>query len=385
MRKIIFVILLMLISIPVYAKEETFYYNSERVESMWITKVKGSEMRSAHPYLIKKRSDNTYIFCLEPFTLLQNDTKYVESNDYKKYGLTEQQINRINLLIYYGFGYKNHTTPTWYGVTQYLIWKECDKEADIYFTETKGGPKKALYTKEINEIEALIKEHDIEPTFEGNYQISTNEELVVDSNIDLSNYEIESNAEYELKDNKLIFKNLDVGNYKVNLTKKTNRFKSEFMMYYSTTSQNVIVPGHSKIYDKNYTFNIDVLKGKVSLSKISNDSHQKLKDAIYGVYQNDELITKITTGSDGIGEAELPFGEYIIKELVAPKGYKLDPNEYKITIDENNLDIKLTLYDDKEIIKVPDTGLEKHVNFGMSLIIIGSIGLIYGKKKHYMY
>lgn len=385
MRKIIFVIMLMLISIPVYALEASFYYDQERVEEMWVTQSKDGKVQSAHPYKLKRRSDNTYVYCIQPLTKLTKDLAYQETSDYTKLGLTKQQVDNINLIAYYGYGYGNHTTNVWYGVTQYLIWKEVGKGIDIYFTDKKNGTKKDLYTKEINEIKSLIAKHNLEPNFLKKYVLTTNQELVVDSNIDLNDYTIETDLAYKVKDNKIIFESANVGNYDVKLIKKNNRYKTSFVMYYSSSSQNLFLPGYSAVQDKEYILNLSVLEGKILLHKESKDKRSNLKGAEYGVYQDGKLITKIVTNDKGIGETTLPFGEYSIKELVAPLGYKLDPKEYKVVIDENNLEITLNLYDDKEIIKVPNTQSNDYKDLSLCSIIVGMIGIIYGKKKYYMY
>ncbi len=385
MKKIILCIMLMLVCLPVYAKEESFYYDNERVEEMWITKVNSEETRSAHPYLIKRRSDNSYVYCLEPFVLLQNDVKYILDNDYTKYGLTKEQLDKINLYIYYGYGYGNHNTSKWYGVTQYLIWKEADKQADIYFTDKKNGDKKQLYTTEIKEIEDLIKEHNTEPNFIKDYTLSTNSDLVIDSNIDLDNYEIKTSAKYEIKDNKIYISKLNVGTYDIELVKKSNRFSNDFMLFLNKDSQNIIIPGNGPIYDKKYKFKIDVLEGKFTVNKSSSFNGTKLAGAIYGIYQEDKLITKVTTGKDGVGTINLPFGEYIVKELEAPAGYKIDSQEHSIRIGADTLDINLDLVNDQEIVDVPDTFIKGKLKDSIFLVILGIFGLIYGKKKYYLH
>ena len=352
---------------------------------MWITKANSEQTRSAHPYKLKRRRDNTYIYCLEPFTLLQNDTEYIESNDFTKYGFTKEQVDRINMIIYYGYGYGNHTTDTWYGVTQYLVWKESDKEADIYFTNKKNGPKLDLYKDEINEIEALIQEHNKKPDFLKNYIVSTNQILTVDSNIDLNNYDIVTNLEYQVNGRQLLFKNLDVGEYEVKMVRKNNRFKTAFAMYYSKTSQNVIVPGYSPIYNQEYVFKIKVIEGNLKIQKLGKNDQIKLEGAKYGIYQDNELVTTLITDSNGIGTVNLPFGNYIVKELEAPAGYKLDQQEYEVTIDENNIDIEITLYDEEDIIPIPDTGLESHIVESVIMVTLGMSGLFYVKKKYYLY
>ena len=151
--------MLMLITVPVFAAgNNSFYYDDEKVSDMWITKINDEKTTSANPYILKRVSDNSYVYCLEAFVLMQNGVPYTEISDYAKYGLSKSDIDKINLLIYYGYGYAGHTSKKWYGVTQYLIWKITDKDAKIYFTEEKNGSKNSnLYVKEIKEIESLIK------------------------------------------------------------------------------------------------------------------------------------------------------------------------------------------------------------------------------------
>lgn len=381
MKKFFICILLMLISIPVYAKEDTFYYDSERVEEMWITKVNGEQTRSAHPYLIKRRSDNSYIYCLEPFVLLENDSKYVVDNDYTKYGLTKEEIDRINLIIYYGYGYGNHTSDVWYGVTQYLIWKESDKEADIYFTSEKNGTREDLYVNEIKEIEDLIISHNIEPNFIKDYKISIDSELVIQSNVNLKDYEIVTDIKYNIDDNKLVFDTSVSGSYKVLMKKKSNRFNSDYLLYHSESSQDVIIPGNSDVYAKEYEFNIDILEGKVVLEKISSFDNTKLAGAKYGIYKEDLLVKELITLENGMAEVSLPFGEYYLKEIEAPPGYKLDTTIYKFVVDENNLNVKLSLKDDRIVIEVPNTGLKSKKYSSLCFLFIGVVLLLYGKKE----
>ncbi len=385
MKKIFLSIILMLICIPVYASDnERFFANSERVEEMWVTKKSSTEYESFNPYFLKRKSDNTYVYCIEPFAPITDKVEYKLDNDYTKYGLTKEQIDRVNLITYYGYGYDNHTTAKWYGITQFLIWKEVAKDTDVYFTDKKDGKRVDLYNEEINEIESLIKENSIEPNFIKDYKISTNSNLIIDSNVDLSSYNIEFSGNYEIKDNKILISNLNIGEYTFKLVKKNNRFNVNYMLYYSKDSQNVILPGNSDFLNKEYSFKIIVEEGNVTLSKKSTYTKEYLKGAKYGVYENEKLVIEGVTDENGMLNFNLPYGSYKIKELQAPAGYKLDNNFYDITIDENHLSINLELTDDKIVIKVPNTGINKS-KIGYSMIIIGSIGLIYGKKKYYLH
>lgn len=385
MRKLILSFLLMLVWIPVYAKEETFYYDEERVEEMWITKVNSEETRSAHPYILKRRSDNTYVYCLEPFEEMENDVDYILDNDYTKYGLTKAQMDKVNLIIYYGYGYGNHNTDKWYGVTQYMIWEVVDTDSKFYFTLEKNGEKKDLYVEEMNEIESLIEKHNLEPEFIKDYELSIEQDLVLESNVDLSNYEIITDLNYKIDSNKLIFSDVQKGNYEVGLRKKVNSYKTDYLLYKSNKSQDVIIPGNSNVLNKEYSFNINVYEGELILEKISSFDNTKLEGAIYGIYKGDELVNKITTDKKGYASIILPLGEYTLRELEAPDGYKIDEKIYDFVIDKDNLIIKKKLVDDKEIIDIPDTGLKSKRNCCFIFILLGFIGLVYEKKKYCMY
>ena len=346
-KKIFFSLLLMLVCINVYAtNDEYFYYDSERVEEMWITKISSEQSQSTHPYFLKRKKDNMYVYCIELFEPLYDNVKYTYNSNYSKYGLTKQDIDRINLIIYYGYGYKNHTSDKWYGLTQYLIWKTTNKDADIYFSDGKYGKRISSYENEIKEIESLIKEHNIEPNFIKDYSISTNSNLEIPSNINLNNYSIESNAKYEVKNNKIYFSNLDVGNYTVKLKRNDNRFKTDYLLYYSKDSQNMIVPGNSYIYNKEYSFNIRVENGNLIINKRDEDS-KLLMGAKYEVYDNDIVVATLVTDDNGYSKVSLPYGKYKFKEVEAPIGYELDNNVYEFNIDNSNLDNEFDLTDSK--------------------------------------
>lgn len=75
--------------------------------------------------------------------------------------------------------------------------------------------------------------------------------------------------------------------------------------------------------------------GTLRIVKADKDSGKKLKDAVFGVYRSDDdkLVKKITTDRKGIAELELPVGDYYIRELEAPDGYKLKKAAINFHID----------------------------------------------------
>lgn len=81
--------------------------------------------------------------------------------------------------------------------------------------------------------------------------------------------------------------------------------------------------------------------GRIRLAKASadgsvteGDGDYSLTGTVYGVYQGDTLVARITTGEDGRGstDARVPDGTYAVREIKAPAGYALSDEEYEVTV-----------------------------------------------------
>lgn len=108
-----------------------------------------------------------------------------------------------------------------------------------------------------------------------------------------------------------------------------------------------------------FTYKVDK-NGKLKLKKITK-SNKKLTDlcpenysiagAQYGVYKDSSLKDRVgtleTNESGDSNEITLKKGTYYIKEIAAPKGYKLDQKTYRITVNA----------DDTAVLKVADEPL----------------------------
>ena len=83
-----------------------------------------------------------------------------------------------------------------------------------------------------------------------------------------------------------------------------------------------------------------VLLGSLKLIKSStcpnitdNNSNYSLAGAKYGVYKGNTLIKTLVTDAQGVATANnLPIGEYQVKEITAPTGFKLSTKVEKISI-----------------------------------------------------
>ena len=78
----------------------------------------------------------------------------------------------------------------------------------------------------------------------------------------------------------------------------------------------------------------DEKPGKLLIIKKADGTGELLKNAVFGVYRafDDEKIMELTTDGYGEAKAELPVGEYYLRELKAPTGYKLTADRIKVSI-----------------------------------------------------
>lgn len=122
------------------------------------------------------------------------------------------------------------------------------------------------------------------------------------------------------------------------------------------------VPNGYVLDNKKYEFSIDsekivekkvvnkVKEGSIKVIKLDGDSKTPLKGAKFEVYDvNGNVVGKLTTNSKGEATiSKLTVGAYTLKEVQAPKGYKLEEKVYDLNITTTNIDIVKTLYNFKE-------------------------------------
>ena len=78
---------------------------------------------------------------------------------------------------------------------------------------------------------------------------------------------------------------------------------------------------------------IGVLAKRLKIRKVDVDTNVGLAGAKFKVTKVDGTSFELTTGADGtIISQQLVQGKYKVKELVAPNGYEIDPNEYTVNV-----------------------------------------------------
>lgn len=382
MKKLIFFLISFLMVINgVGASEKEQIYIGDKIPGMYIRKIDASgKITNKQGGFLRRASDNHFVYCLEPFVLLIDNFEYQEYSDnyLELLNISKETWEDISLIAYYGYMYNDHTEDYWYYVTQMMIWRVVDKNAQFYFTDTLGGAiNESLYKEEIAEINSLVKMHKTLPKI-SDISVNYGEEIVIsDENNVINNYQVISSDMANINGNNLIIKGNKLGNYTINLVRKSTYYNDSLLVYIDSTSQTVMHAGN--VPDKGYSFNISVSGGKIIVNKKDYDTLENLKipGIKFSLYDaSNNLVDTLVTNEEGIVIFDdLPVGTYYLSEDNDQEilGYTLNDEVIKINITDQkevNIDfynkevtgnIKIIKYKevfDQEITLVPGENIE---------------------------
>lgn len=337
MRKVLLLLFLFVMGIyqvSAYDITSSFYYNDEKVSGMWITREKDSVLMSGLPFFLKRKGDDKIVYCLEPFVMLNQEEGYegyYSANSY--FNLSEEKLDRIRLLSFFGYMYPGHEEDKWYGITQYLIWQTVDEEANIYFVDNRYGDKIEAYVEEIEEIEFLISEYKKLIQLNG-------KNLKFDSMSLFSEFE---NSNYFLK-------NLNVENNMITI--RFNREMSEQeIFYYHKGGQNLYLPGN--LFDNEINIEINFIKNVMVKKWYGSGKYKEEAGAIFEICKINGDCQNIETDIKGEAKISLDYGIYKIKQLKGKKGYSFI-EESIFEVNDNSSTV-IELYNKAISIDVPDT------------------------------
>ena len=324
----------MFISLINVKAESATFYEAEYIDGIYMSKYDYNTHITSFQKarFFRKTNTNEFAYCIEPFSTFNETSSYDSTSN--PYNLNEYKIDRISKLAHFGYGYKNHTEPKWYAITQFMIWKESNV-GDYYFTDYLNGNRIDRFQEEINEINNLINNYNELPTFDEEYTIISGNNLVLEK--DFSNIKI-TGENFSLENNKLIINPTKEGLYTYNLEKEDNIYNKPYIFYESNTSQNLIETGN--IPSLSTSFKINVIKTEIELTKIDKDTKSiipkgeaSLDGAIYSLYNdNNELIKDLVIENNQSIINNIPLGKYYLKEKKSGTGYLLDTNTYEVNI-----------------------------------------------------
>ena len=351
-KKIILVVFIFIGGmISVNAKTDDIYA-AEKIDGMYIRKISssGKEVNKQGGF-IRRTSDNSFVYCVEPFVDLINYYTYdVYNNNQDKYlGIDKNTWEKLSLIAYYGYQYGNHTEDYWYYITQVMIWRTVDPEASFYFTNTLGGENdERLYAKEIEEIESLVSNHYVTPEFEEIVLKEGETKRFSDKNNVLSNYVVVGNSNVTIEDNELVVTKDTIGNEDIILRKDSNNFSDVPLVYINPDSQKVLAVGNlepvsCKVNVKVTGYSLKIIK----VDALTGDA-LKMTGIKFNIYDADtnEFIMEVITDDNGeiIIDKLLSKGNYKIKEVnnQTIDGYEINDEEiyFEITGEENLVTIE---------------------------------------------
>lgn len=345
-----------------HVKAESFAAG-DYVSKIYVRKEKENKRMYLRMQWIHRTSDWAFVYCLDPWTILDESVEYSSSNIAFYNEISQDIMNKVNLIAYYGYGYGNHQEDYWYVVTQMLIWKTIDPEGDFYFTDSLNGIRVEMFTEQFAELEKLVNEHYVVPSLVGGLRkISAGQDVeLVDTNNVLSKYRIVDNKGVikSVDENKIVFHSDSSQRISIDLKKEANKYEHIPLVYKNAYSQDIYYDGNFNTLNTNIM--LEFIYGSINLSKkdsntldLPTNNFVTLENAIYEVYDNNnELVGTIVTDSNGMGTIEnLPLGKYTIREKTASYGYNIDENTYEIELTTENNNQELTVYEDLKLKKL---------------------------------
>ncbi len=354
MRKIIYLIL---VALSLLAFNKTVYgvtFYSEVYEDIAISKDNGKITTFTYASRFYQTGTNLLSYCIEPFVTLTNNGTYIEyDTNNSNLNLTNEKLDRINKLAYYGYGYGNHTGKKWITVTQMMIWRTVSPSSKFNWLDNLSSRRIIHpYDAEINELERLVSNHGKKPSFEnGEYTIKDKLELT-DNNGVLNEYKVKSttlvSASIDNNTLKIEADNVN-GEGEVVLVKEGNvGYISKY--YYNSSSQNIMLRGD---YDPiEVKLKLNVVKGTITINKVDEDlgtnvsqGEGDINGAVFELYdENKELVRTIELDETGKAViSNLNLGTYILIEKEPGNGYVKDYKEYLIELNEDNREVSLII------------------------------------------
>jgi len=356
--KNIFKIIIFLLVFSIGKVNAENFYEDNYVTGVFATYQKNDFIKAQQMRFIRRYGDNIAAYCLTPEETIYEDEKYTArfSNQSIYLNISKEKYKRISEIAYFGYNYKNHTDIKWYAITQVMLWKEMEPNSDVFYTDKIKGNKIERFTLEEQEIENLIKNYNLLPNI-SDLDLTVNKEYQInDSNNILNEYEIEKNNLLDIKinNNKLVINPKEKGTFKIKLIRKDGTHSHTTIPYTASKGQDILVRGSIDRPYKEITINVtggDLEIKKIDSETLSTESRGEasIVGANYKLYDDDNnLVDTLVINNEGIATInDLEYGNYTLKESLAPTGYKIDPTTYQINIDSNNESLELK----EEIIK----------------------------------
>jgi len=286
---------------------------------------KGPHKFQLYFHLIRDRETKEYVYCLEPGVALSSEEyEELKEIEYSKLNLSEEIIDEITHIAYFGYNDTTHQNRNYYYAAQLLIWEKIIPEDwRIYYTNGLGKEEIKPYQMERQEIMKQIEEDQKQPSFANQTfsWLSNNPLLLKDTTNTLNHYQILDNKQLEVvkKDNVLEIKSTK--EQEVTLEFVKNYEGKPLQFYYRADGQNTLMRG--ALTNKTFQIHLKPVETEVKITKIDEDGIALENVTFRLLKQNStEMITEEKTDEFGrITFKNLDFGTYCLEEQNTPNDY----------------------------------------------------------------
>ena len=315
----------------------------------------GTKMVKTQESMLRRVSDNAPVYCIQAhIQFVAGSVNGVIDTDamVSMTNLSKEQIDRIRLIAYYGYGYGEHQSPEWYYATQLLIWS-ISNPGYVYAIEDNDSSltPSGRYDSYYNEINSLVDNHTTQPSFYGQKVEMTAGETVTltDTNGVLSQY-------YEGVQNDNISATIDGNNlvieakkgYEGDVILLTKKNTNKPMLYEGANQYCMSAgdPDGGLAYVEVYA-NVP-FKGNKYFGNENTGIYEPEEGAVFELYneETNELVATLTTDSKGAMTVELGFGKYRLHQTKGKNSYKF-VDDYSFVIDGTQTEINVIFKNEK--------------------------------------
>ncbi|WP_442752378.1 MSCRAMM family protein, partial [Bacillus wiedmannii] len=214
-------------------------------------------------------------------------------------------------------------------------YKLLKEEIEVTVEENKVVPVIVKNVKALGSLQVVKKDAESRNVLEGAEFRLKNE-----------NGQIVEGAKTTNKNGVVTFENLVPGKYTLEETKAPEGYK----VIGVTVEVNVVANKVAKKEVLNEKVKEEIT-GQLEITKVdANDTGKTLAGAVFEIWKDGTKIDTLTTNSSGkVISKKLEPGDYILKEVHAPEGYKLSDKETKFKISNEKIEVKkLQIANDKE-------------------------------------
>ena len=311
------------VNVKAYTTNDNLYMDYNYQWWVAIYNRANTHMVATQETMIRRASDGRPVYCIQPHIqffegsvngIVDTDTMISMSN------LSAQQIERVKLISYYGYGFGSHTSPEWFYATQMLIW---DTTKPGYAYAIADGDHSLTpsnrYDSYYNEINSLIANHTTAPSFaRKTYEMKNNETLTIpDTNNVLSKfYESVETDDYKatISGNNLIITAKRGYTGTIELKVKDN---DNPPMLYEGSNQLVMSAGDPVMMLARLNIFITTpFEGYKVYGDKEDGYYRPEKNAEFEIYDNKtgDLLTTLISNEDGLIEYNFKIGQYRIHQ-----------------------------------------------------------------------